>query len=572
VIAWFVCRNLTISKPENIHYWNIHYIPSTKAGKRKYMRIFRKLTIACSLLIVFAASLYVTPVVNGQTVIATIPVGARPDAVGVNPVTNTVYVTSLDAGTVSVIDGSTNAVTATVPIGFGAFAVGVNSVTNRVYAANYLSNTVFVIDGSTNTIMATVTVGTAPQGIAVNPVTNRVYAANWNYANVPGTVSVIDGSTNTVTATVTVGTGPHGIDVNPSTNRIYVANYDSNTVSVIDGSTNTVTATVTSISSPLYLGVNPATNRVYVPNVNPNTVSVIDGSTNTVTATVAVERSPYAVGVNPATNRVYASNQLSNTVSFIDGSTNTVTATVTVGSNPTRLGVNSVTSRVYVANFISNDVSVIQDVPVTLAPTTTSVVCNPATVAVNQPTQCTATVTSSVPITGGTVTFSSSNSGVFTPSNTCAVSPLTSSCSVSYTPSPGSEGTHVITGTYSGDSTHSGSFGSFSLTVTKRTTTTSVSCAVAFLTDHHATPCTATVTDTSPGTPITPSGTVAWKSSGKGTFSSNPCTLSGTGGTATCIVTYTASPGKPLPQTITGTYSGDADHSGSKGTTPITTP
>ena len=105
-----------------------------------------------------------------------------------------------------------------------------------------------------------------------------------------------------------------------------------------------------------------------------------------------------------------------------------------------------------------------------------------------------------------------------------------------------------------------------------RTTSTSVSCSVAFLTDHHATPCTATVTDTSPGTPITPSGTVTWTSSGQGTFSPNACALSGAGPTATCTVTYTASPGRPLPRTITGTYSGDTDHFGSSGTTHITTP
>jgi hypothetical protein len=173
------------------------------------------------------------------------------------------------------------------------------------------------------------------------------------------------------------------------------------------------------------------------------------------------------------------------------------------------------------------------------------------------------------------VTFSSSASGSFMPPNPCALGPTsssTSSCSVSYTPSPGTEGPQTITAAYSGDPTHQGSSSTTSLSVTKRTTSTSVSCSVAFLTDHHATPCTATVTDTSPGTPITPSGTVSWKSSGKGTFSSNPCTLSGARATATCVVTYTASPGKPLPQTITGTYNGDADHFGSKGTTPITTP
>src|SRR5207249_6255675 len=103
-----------------------------------------------------------------------------------------------------------------------------------------------------------------------------------------------------------------------------------------------------------------------------------------------------------------------------------------------------------------------------------------------------------------------------------------------------------------------------------RTTSTSVSCSPNKIQNYHSTTCTATVIDTSPGTPITPTGTVAWSNSGPGTFSSTTCTLSGTGGTATCNVTFTSLPGKPSVITITGTYGGDADHSGSSGSTTIT--
>src|SRR5439155_7699121 len=210
-------------------------------------------------------------------------------------------------------------------------------------------------------------------------------------------------------------------------------------------------------------------------------------------------------------------------------------------------------SAVYFASFGLHDI------------TSTTISCSPSSIAVNQPTQCTATVTdtSATPSSPtGTVTFSSSSSGSFSPTSTCTLSPAsssTSSCAttVGYTPNPGTEGPQTITGTYSGDTTHQSSSGQTSLTVTKRTTSTSVSCSASSLTDHHATPCTATVTDTSPGTALTPTGTVDWKSSGKGSFSRNPCTLSGAGSTATCTVTYTASTGKPLPQTITGTYTGD---------------
>ena len=217
---------------------------------------------------------------------------------------------------------------------------------------------------------------------------------------------------------------------------------------------------------------------------------------------------------------------------------------------------------------------------------TISVNCNPPFI-VHQSTLCSATVQGTAPT--GTFTFYSSSQtsasglapgtvdpGWWTLSSTCSLtsaSASTSSCSVNYWPGPGSAGNTLVGGVYSGDPSNQRTRSlSTSLTVTKRTTMTSVSCTASTLTDNHSTPCTAVVTDTSPGTPITPLGTVDWKSSGKGTFSPNPCTVSGAGTTATCIVTYTAAPGKPLPQTITGTYSGDTDHFGSSGTTPISTP
>jgi len=217
-------------------------------------------------------------------------------------------------------------------------------------------------------------------------------------------------------------------------------------------------------------------------------------------------------------------------------------------------------------------------------------------VAVNQPNEIFVSVESNPPIGGipptGTVSssvscptgtdgqcgsFTAGSQGVFVPPNSCQLIPQfgftnDGHCSIAYTANPGTEGTHGFVITYNGDAIYASMSVTGAMDVIQRSTSTSISCMASTLTDHHSTPCTAVVTDTSPGTPITPSGTFAWKSSGKGTFGPNPCTLSGAGGTATCIVTFTAAPGKSLPQTITGTYSGDTDHSGSSGTTPISTP
>ena len=69
---------------------------------------------------------------------------------------------------------------------------------------NQIAGTVSVIDTTTNTVVATVTVGAQPGGVGVNPAGTFAYVAN----NVSGNVSVIDAATNAVVATVTVGQNP----------------------------------------------------------------------------------------------------------------------------------------------------------------------------------------------------------------------------------------------------------------------------------------------------------------------------------------------------------------------------
>src|SRR5204862_8098818 len=112
------------------------------------------------------------------------------------------------------------------------------------------------------------------------------------------------------------------------------------------------------------------------------------------------------------------------------------------------------------------------------------------------------------------------------------------------------------------DTDHSGSHGDFSLTVTKRTTSTSVVCSPSSVPVGDSTSCTATVADTGSGTTIRPGGTVSF-SGGRGTFSSGgTCTLPGAG-TNCCSVDFTPAAGSEGSQTLTGTYGGDSNHSGS---------
>ena len=69
------------------------------------------------------------------------------------------YISNFGSSTVSVIDIATNIVVATVPVGAGPVGVAVNPAGLFVYVANQNSNNVSVIDTRTNTVVATVTVG-----------------------------------------------------------------------------------------------------------------------------------------------------------------------------------------------------------------------------------------------------------------------------------------------------------------------------------------------------------------------------------------------------------------------------
>ncbi len=67
----------------------------------------------------------------------------------------------------SVINGTTNAVT-NLTVGTDPQAVAVNPLTNTIYVANYGDGTMSVINGTTSAV-SSVTVGTGPYAVAVNP-------------------------------------------------------------------------------------------------------------------------------------------------------------------------------------------------------------------------------------------------------------------------------------------------------------------------------------------------------------------------------------------------------------------
>ena len=360
--------------------------PSDDSSERKPMPRAPRLQLV---FLVFSLAVALPSAVS-QIVVGTLPVGASPDAVAVNSVTDKIYVTNQcgndpnckSAGTVTVIDGATNN-TMTVSVGYQPRSIAVNSVTNKIYLTNQCGNdptckspgTVTVIDGATNNT-TTVSVGYGPQGaagsqgVAVNSVTNQIYVVNACGSDpscAGGTVTVIDGVTNNTTS-VNVGNSPDAVALDSVTNKIYVVDFGSASVTVIDGATNN-TLTVSVGFAPYSVAVDSVTNKVYVVNLcgsdplchHVGTVTVIDGATNKTTS-VNVGLQPSFAAVDPVTNQIYVANTGASyggdTVTVIDGTTLS-TDTVIVGTGPWAVAVNSATNQIYVTDKGSADLTTI---------------------------------------------------------------------------------------------------------------------------------------------------------------------------------------------------------------------
>lgn len=174
----------------------------------------------------------------------------------------------------------------------------------------------------------------------------------------------------------------------------------------------------------------------------------------------------------------------SGTVSFTTNSTATFTptnscalaagtttgiATCSITYTPTAIGHHTITGTYggdSSHSWSTNSVSP----AVTIRTLTTRISCSPNSETVGTSTTCTVTVTDtslSPIIPTGTVTLATNSSGTFSTSS-CTLAAGTSgsaSCSVSYTPSAIGNGSHKITTTYSGDSSHLSSSNTYQLTV-----------------------------------------------------------------------------------------------------------
>ena len=163
------------------------------------------------------------------------------------------------------IDPTNHYHTLNITVGSQPLALGINQITDEIYVANYNSQFATAINGATNTTTS-ITTGNNPRAVTVNPVTNHIFVANYG----SNSVTVIDGSVNQAITNVplTPQQQPLAITVDAVTGLVYVANnyYYSSSTSVIDDNNDEtylqVIQTLATTYEPDGVAVNPVTNRI----------------------------------------------------------------------------------------------------------------------------------------------------------------------------------------------------------------------------------------------------------------------------------------------------------------------
>jgi uncharacterized repeat protein (TIGR02543 family) len=298
-------------------------------------------------------------VMDGTTVLATVPVGEQPFGVAVNPAETRVYVANSNffqngVPSVSVINTADFSVaTITANIAGQPSGVAVSPDGALVYVTDGQNGSVFVIDAATNVVVTTLNppAGEFRQLGAIVVAGGSVYATDVATGEV---VNVTDGTR----LPVFVSFNLFGIAANSDGSRLFVANGNDTTdnleVTVVD----TTTTPMSIVGIPLRIsqlgrdaGLRPAgiavspTGFVYVSILVENAVAVLNAAGNAIVTRIPDLTSPppspfnqpFGVAIDPTGARVYVGNSGGRgTATVLDGTTNTVVSSlIQVGTGTT---------------------------------------------------------------------------------------------------------------------------------------------------------------------------------------------------------------------------------------------
>lgn len=165
---------------------------------------------------------------HSRTVVATIPVGARPSALTIDPGNHHLWVAT--DRNVSEFDPTTFALIAKIPVIGEPRGIAIDPETHTVYVTDLFGKTAVTFIDTTTYIMGSISLGREHSfAVAIDPAAHTVYLTSAAF----GSITMIDTRTREVTAsrltakTPTGGSWTGGIAVDTTTHEIYVENGES---------------------------------------------------------------------------------------------------------------------------------------------------------------------------------------------------------------------------------------------------------------------------------------------------------------------------------------------------------
>jgi YVTN family beta-propeller protein len=282
-----------------------------------------------------------------------VKVGSAPVSIAANEVTGRIYVANAGDGTVSVVDGNSDAVVATVPVGIHPYSIAVNSKTNKVYVTHTYLDAISILDGETNT--ATNLKAASADLVSIDPDTNTIYLLGYE----GGTINALDGLTQ-IAHKLEAGKHAWGMTIDRPSGALYIARLGTGDVaSLRDAST---ASTFLSGNIPCAIAINSATHKIYVANYGDNTVAAIDLKSKKILATIPVGTNPEGIALDSELNLVFVANTHADTITVIDTVNNSVLATLPAGRSPHAIAVVPGSRTVYVADESGDTESIAIDI------------------------------------------------------------------------------------------------------------------------------------------------------------------------------------------------------------------
>ena len=194
-------------------------------------------------------------------VIATIPVGQRPDAILYEPRTHRIFTFNAVSHDTTVVDTATNKVIGTIALG-GKPEFAVSDRKGKVFVNNEDTAELLTLDPEKMTVIRHTSLAPAegPSGLAIDLKTERLYSAGDNKLS-----AVVDGNTGKLIATPAIGDGPDAATFDPDKKLAFFSNGEG-TLSIVHETTpgKFVSETVPTQGGARTMTIDPKAHRLYL--------------------------------------------------------------------------------------------------------------------------------------------------------------------------------------------------------------------------------------------------------------------------------------------------------------------